>query len=175
MRIPLTLDFLRLAYDSKIFCGLRSLWIIPLLCRIRMAAAIWCRNTLIVSSLRVPLAGRRGIAQIFKHTQNQIPSASSIDRIKNTEGIKNWDSNFFLFYSNNLSLWKDIRHLKHFTWFVFVSPVFTRVFPFPVFTGEAVHVTLNTTGTQQMWGPSRSLKKLLLLLTSQISGINIHI
>lgn len=57
--MPLMLDFLRPAYDSRIFCGFRSRWMIPLLLRMRMAAAICCRNTLNVSSLRVPLAGEK--------------------------------------------------------------------------------------------------------------------
>lgn len=56
MRMPLMLDFLRPAYDSRMFWGFRSRWMIPLLLRMRMAAAICWRKTLSVSSLSVPLA-----------------------------------------------------------------------------------------------------------------------
>ncbi len=56
MRMPLMLDFLRPTYDSRMFWGFRSRWMIPLLLRMRMAAAICWRKTLSVSSLSVPLA-----------------------------------------------------------------------------------------------------------------------
>lgn len=41
------------------FWGFRSLWIMPLACRTRMAPAICCRKTRIVSSLSVPLAAEQ--------------------------------------------------------------------------------------------------------------------
>lgn len=59
MRMPLMLDFLRPAYDSRMFCGFRSRWMMPLLLRMRMAAAICWRKTLSVSSLSVPLAKKK--------------------------------------------------------------------------------------------------------------------
>lgn len=61
MRMPLMLDLLRPAYDSRMFCGFRSRWMIPLLLRMRMAAAICWRKTLSVSSLRVPFAKEKEI------------------------------------------------------------------------------------------------------------------
>lgn len=50
------LDLRPPARHSKMFWGLRSLWRMPLLYRTFMACAICCRNTRMVSSLRVPLA-----------------------------------------------------------------------------------------------------------------------
>lgn len=49
--------------DSRMFWGFRSRWMIPLACRTRMAPAICCRNTRMVSSLSVPLAAAARFAE----------------------------------------------------------------------------------------------------------------
>lgn len=46
-------------WQSRMFCGLRSLWRMPLPCRTFMAWAICCRNRRMVSSLNVPFAVSR--------------------------------------------------------------------------------------------------------------------
>lgn len=49
-----------LGLDSRMFWGFRSRWMMPLLCSSRMAPAICCRNSRMVSSLSVRMAvGRR--------------------------------------------------------------------------------------------------------------------
>lgn len=49
-----------LGLDSRMFCGFRSRWMMPLLCSSRMAPAICCRKSRMVSSLSVRMAvGRR--------------------------------------------------------------------------------------------------------------------
>lgn len=42
--------------DSRMFWGFRSRWMMPLLCRSRMAPAICCRKSRMVSSLSVRMA-----------------------------------------------------------------------------------------------------------------------
>lgn len=54
--VLMELDLRPSGWQSKMFWGLRSLWTMPLLCRTFMARDICCRNTWMVSSLRVPLA-----------------------------------------------------------------------------------------------------------------------
>lgn len=56
MQVLLECDLRPGGLESRMFWGLRSLWIIPLACRTLMAPAICCRKTRMVSSLRVPLA-----------------------------------------------------------------------------------------------------------------------
>lgn len=59
MQMLLQWDLRPAGYESRMFCGFRSRWMIPLLCRTLMAPTICCRNTRMVSSLRVPLAANR--------------------------------------------------------------------------------------------------------------------
>lgn len=56
MQVLLKCDLRPGGLESRMFCGFRSLWMIPLACRTLMAPAICCRKTLMVSSLSVPLA-----------------------------------------------------------------------------------------------------------------------
>lgn len=56
MQVLMGLDLRPSGWQSRMFCGLRSLWRMPLLCRIFMAWEICCRNMWMVSSLNVPLA-----------------------------------------------------------------------------------------------------------------------
>lgn len=44
--------------DSRMFWGFRSRWMMPLLCRSRMAPAICCRKSRMVSSLSVRMAAK---------------------------------------------------------------------------------------------------------------------
>lgn len=56
MQVLLVWDLRPAGWHSRMFCGFRSLWIMPLACSTLIAPAICCKNTRMVSSLSVPLA-----------------------------------------------------------------------------------------------------------------------
>lgn len=69
MQVLLVWDLRPAGWDSRMFCGFRSLWIMPLACSTLIAPAICCKNTRMVSSLSVPLA-----VYVRKETQQLLPN-----------------------------------------------------------------------------------------------------
>ena len=72
MQVLLQCDLRPSGWDSRMFWGFRSRWMMPLDARTRMAPAICCRKTRMVSSLSVPLPAQANAARV-----SRVPAGSA--------------------------------------------------------------------------------------------------